>query len=69
MADFMLSARTMNLDGLRSSFDAKTHDVHLSHGGFHRRFRPVRRSSWIFVYVTPHWKSLNRCPHGWHLKG
>jgi hypothetical protein len=43
---------------------AKSYDLDFGHSGFHRRFRPVRRSNWIFVYVTPHWKCLNRCPHG-----
>ena len=33
MADFILSARTMNLDGLRSSLGAETYDVDLSHSG------------------------------------
>jgi hypothetical protein len=29
-----------------------------------RRFSPSWRSSSTLVYVTPHWKSLNRWPHG-----
>ena len=46
----------MNLDGLRLSWLRKLTMQTLA-CGFHR-FCLVRRSSWIFVYVTPHWKSL-----------
>jgi hypothetical protein len=33
MADFMLSARTINFDGRAVVMGAKTYDVDLSHGG------------------------------------
>jgi hypothetical protein len=33
MAALILSAKTMNFDGRRSSMGAKTYDVDLSHGG------------------------------------